>query len=174
MFVCPQGPRVLRRGRGGAGGSPAPAWTPVQASSQHGCPVPPQCAKLVESTRAKAMLRLPRMPEVEVGEMGMGLCPGAPSWPHSPRCCTASKRVRGHPLFLPLLRGPHLLLGRGGDNNWDVPLLLLVQQVGDGGDTAQPPPCCTESSRVRVSQQSGPSQWLQAARRDGEPTEAIQ
>lgn len=55
-----------------------------------------------------------------------------------------------------------------------MPLLLLVQQVGDGEDTAQPPPCCTDSSRVGVSQQSVPSQWLLAARGDGEPTGAKQ
>lgn len=59
----------------------------MQDSSQHGCCVPPQCAKLVESTYARAMLRLPHMPagmgQVEAGEMGTGLCPKAPSCPHS-------------------------------------------------------------------------------------------
>lgn len=72
----------------GPGGAPAPARTPAQAnSSQHGCRVPPQCAKLVENTCAMAMLRLSRVPvgigQVEAGEMEMGLCPGAPSCPHS-------------------------------------------------------------------------------------------
>lgn len=152
----------------------------LRSSSQQLCPVPALCARLgtCPCTCAPAMLRLPRVPAGtgQEEEVGWGrVCARGLLHAHTPpRRCTASRRVRRHPLFLPLLRGPHLLLGRGGDNNWDGPLLLLVQQVGDGVDTAQPAPRCTQSSRVGVSQRSGPSQWLQVARRDGEPTGATE